>query len=150
FTIFNNYLVAGGTFNFGSSLSIAAWNGTLWYGFGTGLDNVVHALAVYNNSLYAGGSFTSAGGNPANYIAKWNGTLSVNQISNIDNIGVLSPNPLTSTSILQLNIQLKEAEVIIYNMLGEEKMKKKLSGNKMEIEKGSLNRGVYFVAVISN
>jgi hypothetical protein len=30
--------------------------------------------ASYNNSLYAGGFFTQAGGNGANYIARWDGT----------------------------------------------------------------------------
>ncbi|MBK8553145.1 MAG: hypothetical protein IPL53_19630 [Ignavibacteria bacterium] len=37
------------------------------------MDNWVHALTVYNGELIAGGQFTSAGGVPANYIAKWNG-----------------------------------------------------------------------------
>jgi hypothetical protein len=34
----------------------------------------VHALAVSGNDLYAGGQFTTAGGVPANNIAKWNGS----------------------------------------------------------------------------
>jgi len=33
----------------------------------------VQALAVNGTDLYAGGIFTTAGGVPANYIAKWNG-----------------------------------------------------------------------------
>ena len=37
-----------------------------------------------------------------------------NEIANI------YPNPLTSSSTLQLNTQLKDAEVIIYDMLGKE------------------------------
>ena len=37
------------------------------------MNNWVHALCVYNGELIAGGQFTSAGGVPANYIAKWNG-----------------------------------------------------------------------------
>lgn len=44
-----------------------------WSGLSYGMDHWVHALTVYNGELIAGGQFTSAGGVPANYIAKWNG-----------------------------------------------------------------------------
>jgi len=59
------------------------------------------------------------------------------------------PNPLTSSSTLQLNTQLKDAEVVIYDVVGKEILSKKLTGSKMEIEKGSLESGVYFVRVRS-
>jgi hypothetical protein len=38
------------------------------------MDNSVLALAVFGITLYAGGGFTTAGGNAANNIAKWDGT----------------------------------------------------------------------------
>jgi hypothetical protein len=38
------------------------------------VNNRVLALAVSGSDLYAGGYFTTAGGNAANYIAKWNGS----------------------------------------------------------------------------
>jgi len=38
------------------------------------MNNSVYSLAVFGGELYAGGNFTTAGGNAANYIAKWNGT----------------------------------------------------------------------------
>ncbi|MBI4930662.1 MAG: hypothetical protein HY841_07860 [Bacteroidetes bacterium] len=64
----NNRLCVGGKFT---------WNGTNWDSLGSGMGGVanafVRALAMYNGELYAGGYFTTAGGNPANYIAKWNG-----------------------------------------------------------------------------
>ena len=44
-----------------------------WSGLSYGMNHWVHALTVYNGELIAGGEFTSAGGVPANYIAKWNG-----------------------------------------------------------------------------
>src|SRR5207253_2791743 len=34
----------------------------------------VYALAVSGTNVYAGGDFTIAGGNPANYVAKWDGS----------------------------------------------------------------------------
>ncbi len=57
-----------------SAKYIAKWNGTNWDSVGTGMNNRVNALAVYNGELYAGGAFTLAGGTPANHISKWDGT----------------------------------------------------------------------------
>lgn len=43
---------------------------------GSGLNNNVYALAVLpNEDVVAGGSFTMAGNVPANYIARWDGTV---------------------------------------------------------------------------
>jgi hypothetical protein len=59
---------------------IAKWNGTSWnppgagMGAPSGYSPVVYALAVSGDDVYAGGGFTNAGGIPANYIAKWNGS----------------------------------------------------------------------------
>ena len=38
----------------------------------------VYALSVLNSELYAGGAFDSIGNNPANRMAKWNGTTWTN------------------------------------------------------------------------
>ncbi len=53
--------------------NVAAWNGTEWRALGWGVDGPVHALAITNNSLYAGGGFTMAGSVPAARVAIWNG-----------------------------------------------------------------------------
>ena len=57
---------------------------------------------------------------------------------------IIYPNPLTTSSILQLNAPLRDAEVIIYNMLGKEMLRKKLTGNRMEIEKGKFGERSLF------
>lgn len=55
---------------------------------GTGINSStfegVECIAVYNNEVYVGGSFTAANGAPANYFAKWNGTswASVGTVNN--------------------------------------------------------------------
>jgi hypothetical protein len=62
--------------------NIAKWNGSSWSALGSGIlgghFTAVTALAVYDDgsgpALYAAGDFNSAGGVPANGIAKWNGT----------------------------------------------------------------------------
>ena len=57
-------------------LLIILRSGTVQHGIRSVRERMVMflALTVYNNNLYAGGVFDSAGGNPANYIAEWNGT----------------------------------------------------------------------------
>lgn len=45
-----------------------------WAPLGTGMNDNVCALTVYNNHLFAGGDFTAAGGGNANYIAAWDGS----------------------------------------------------------------------------
>jgi len=77
-------LYAGGRFASAGGVPanlIAKWDGAAWSalgsGLGFGINNAVLALGVYDDgtgpALYAGGSFTTAGGVPANYIAKWDG-----------------------------------------------------------------------------
>jgi trimeric autotransporter adhesin len=60
---------------------IAKWDGRTWSELGTGMNNAaVFALTVFDDNsgsgpaLYAGGNFTTAGGQPANRIAKWDGS----------------------------------------------------------------------------
>lgn len=60
--------------------NITKWNGTTWSALGTGTNAEVYALAMFDDgggagpALYAGGNFNSAGDQPANRIAKWNGS----------------------------------------------------------------------------
>lgn len=59
--------------------SVAKWDGSSWSPLSSGVGNRsflggVRAFAAIGSDLYVGGSFTSAGGNPANYVAKWDGT----------------------------------------------------------------------------
>jgi hypothetical protein len=78
-------LYAGGEFTAaGGAMTnrIAQWKAAAWSPLngpaGDGLDGNVHAAATYNDGtgavLYAGGSFATAGGVRARYIAKWDGT----------------------------------------------------------------------------
>jgi len=72
-----DYLTAGGV----TANGIAKWDGTSWSALGVGMPGFfesVLALAVFDDgsgpALYAGGHFQSAGGVPANHIAKWDGS----------------------------------------------------------------------------
>ena len=78
----NGTVYAGGWFSQAGGAAanrVARWDGTAWYPLGTGAANgvndVVSALVLTpNGELYAGGSFTLAGGAAANYVARWTGT----------------------------------------------------------------------------
>lgn len=72
FSPYNSSMVVGGSFY--SVNYVSKWNGSTWSGLGGGTNNIVYALFTFNNELYAGGTFTNAGGTAANRIAKWNGT----------------------------------------------------------------------------
>jgi hypothetical protein len=78
-------LYAGGGFTTAGEVvkanCIAKWNGSAWSALGSGMGTPdpyaypsVYALAVSGTDLYAGGSFSTAGGVPAANIAKWNGS----------------------------------------------------------------------------
>ena len=67
FSTFNTDLIVGGFMY--SANYIADWNGSTWTGLSSGTNNIVYALSVYNNELYAAGTFTTAGGASANRIA---------------------------------------------------------------------------------
>ena len=83
-TVSGSDLYAGGSFTTaggGAANNIAKWNGNAWSALGAGiggsglvLPSSVYALAASESDLYAGGSFTTASGVTANYIAKWNGS----------------------------------------------------------------------------
>jgi hypothetical protein len=82
--VYEGELYAGGAFSTAGSLAanrIARWDGASWHDVGGGVSGNLHdgvfALAVFDDGagakLYAGGKFTSAGGNPASRIAVWDG-----------------------------------------------------------------------------
>jgi len=68
------FTAAGGT----TAQNIASWNGSTWSALGTGVDDVVNVLAVFDDgggpALYAGGRFMEAGGVPASCVARWDGS----------------------------------------------------------------------------
>jgi hypothetical protein len=84
-------LYAGGRFTMAGGImvnGVAKWDGAAWSPLGSGVDMscpapcpepAVTALAVFDDgsgagpALYAGGVFDTAGGAPANCIAKWDG-----------------------------------------------------------------------------
>lgn len=84
---------AGGFRNFGGSVynKIARWDGTEWHELSGGVDpgqfdfGQVHVLMASGSQLYVGGSFTTAGGQPASRLATWSGTQWAEVTSELNN-----------------------------------------------------------------
>jgi len=76
--IYNSELYIAGNFNAGfGKADIVKYDGTNWVSVGggfTGGNTWVRDLRIYQGSLYVGGYFQTAGGDPGNNIAIWNGT----------------------------------------------------------------------------
>lgn len=69
-------LYAGGDFTSagGAALNrVAKWDGSAWSPLGSGFNNTVNSLVVFEGSLYAGGAFTASGSTPIDRLARWNG-----------------------------------------------------------------------------
>ncbi len=76
-------LIVGGSFtSFGPATApiaaarIARWDGSAWSTFGSGITGtgaIVRALAAHDSGIYAGGSFTTAGGSAIPHLARWTG-----------------------------------------------------------------------------
>jgi trimeric autotransporter adhesin len=71
-----NFRIAGGII----ANSIAKWDGKSWSSLGEGIENgvsgdvpSVEAITVLNGKVFVGGQFTSAGSEPVNGVACWDG-----------------------------------------------------------------------------
>ena len=53
---------------------LARFDGVRWQPFGSGVSGEVRATLEFQGSLYVGGRFTTAGGQPATNIARWDGS----------------------------------------------------------------------------
>jgi hypothetical protein len=78
---FGPALYAGGYFQTADdepAMRVAKWDGSQWSPLGSGMDDAVSALVVFDDgtgpALYAGGFFSMAGGKPVNRVAKWDGS----------------------------------------------------------------------------
>src|SRR5713226_3926783 len=68
---------------------IAKWDGTTWTSMSSQMNGSVFTLTVFDDgsgaALYAGGTFTTAGGHTSFYIARWNGTTWAQVTSGMNN-----------------------------------------------------------------
>jgi hypothetical protein len=90
------------------------------------MNNGVFALAVNGTDLYAGGTFTTAGGKPSPYIGQWlvQGTESVDEkaTGNPDGYTLSQnyPNPFNASTIIEFRLQrTSSVELSVWNIRGQ-------------------------------
>jgi hypothetical protein len=86
-------------------------------------------------------------GNYDLYFAKYNsGSIGIESVVDKQFEFSIFPNPFDNETTIKTNSNLNQVRLIIYNALGQEvKMIKNISDNKIQIEKGDLQNGIYFV-----
>jgi hypothetical protein len=118
--IYNNELIAGGYFTIAggdSAKRIAKWNGTTWSSLGNGIGGVlpfngipyVSAMTIFNNNLYVGGRFTTAGGYTGHGVAIWNGTnwsIFTEMLDYINCLAVYNNEPIAGALLLYTNFYI--------------------------------------------
>ena len=73
--VYNGQIILPGrTGGHGGGISLFAWNGENWITIGSGFNDIVRALAVYDGRLIAAGDFNSKGPQSLNHIAAWDGS----------------------------------------------------------------------------
>jgi hypothetical protein len=125
--LYNGSLYLGGWFKNANGVAtnrIVKLTNSTWTLMGAGIDGTVlstyvHAIAPYHNELYVGGAFTIAGGNPANYIAKWGNSLGIHESDSDKNILVYA-NPFAEQTAIEVEMKNNSnVELVLYNSLGE-------------------------------
>ena len=104
------------------------------------------SLCVYNGDVYAGGNFTTAGGDSTNYIAKWNNPLGVENNFMKEEVNIY-PTPSTD-KIYITHTNSEEIEIKLFDIIGKQVNATIKNKNLItEIDVSGLSEGIYFVSV---
>ncbi len=150
FEVFNGELVAGGKFDsLGTTTCnyVGKWNGTVWSPMGTGMNNEVQTLSALRDTLYAGGSFTTADGNLTLFIAQWIPSLIgvSTHFSQKTDLSVY-PNPAKNKIWIKGDVVNDGVQFCLYDLTGREVLKK--DRIKGEVDLGDdLLPGIYFYKI---
>ncbi|HTA83435.1 MAG TPA: T9SS type A sorting domain-containing protein [Bacteroidia bacterium] len=162
--VYGNRLYEGGTdIKWGNSY-LEYWNDTTWnfpngsgvWGHPTGSfsHSVVNAFGILKNSLYIGGYFDTAGGEPANNIVEWNDPTGINDLSRAISANIF-PNPSPDGFFtFQFNNPSEFVEddcsIEVYNLLGEKvRSTFNIQNSTFRIDISGQPAGIYLYRVTS-
>jgi trimeric autotransporter adhesin len=160
-TIYENQLIAGGILDVAGGASanyIAKWDGFAWSSLGTGMNNAVLALETLDDTLYAGGWFTQAGGDITLFISQWvpepTHVSSINGIEKENNTFRIYPNPVDTRIVIQnkftpVNGSAAEYDFILSDLLGNTVSVNKNITNEIGFDRTQIPSGLYLYKLVS-
>lgn len=74
-------------------------------------------------------------------------TTGVAELSNLESVINIFPNPSDTFTIIAFSEQQKQTSIIITDVLGKEIKKINFTGRQLRIEKGEMQEGIYFVQI---
>ena len=80
-------------------------------------------------------------------------TVSTNDITSLENALSVYPNPFSDNTTISINksIQLKNAEMVVYNVIGKEMARiSDIQSHEFKLEKNNLSTGMYLYKLINN
>jgi hypothetical protein len=154
-SLYQNTLVVGGLFDSLGTISannIGYWDGVTWGTFDTGTDLAVQASAVLTDTLYAGGLFTTAGGNLTPFVAEWTPESSSVVLS--DNNRELNPSVLPYPNPVSEKLLIKFSEGFdknncafkLFDLLGKEILNTHLS-EEINFDRKNISSGLYIYRI---
>lgn len=156
----NNKLWAFGCFNTVANMptynaNVAVYDGIMWCALQDSLDNCLLAADIYNDTIYIGGAFWSAGGDShitnlakmkSETLYKSCNGVGINELYSQNSINFY-PNPVLNTLHIESEKHFEAGtEIEILNTLGQTVLKQ--SFNK-EIDLTTLSSGYYTLKIIS-
>jgi len=158
--------VAGGFECIGGieAYNVATWDGERWCSIGRStFDRAVHAIAVWHDTIYIGGSFYEINGQPAKYFARYVGDHSTDTCSasfvSVPELPVahavaltVAPNPAHSTVTLKFEGDVsanKPLRFSIINLLGQEVWSRLSVSGREEVSLNGWPPGAYVAKVES-
>ncbi len=153
-----SFLYSGGGFNItvsGHSVkSVAKFQGSFWDSVGTGMDNDVLALTIYNGLLQAGGSFLNADGFAAKCVATRNILIGIDEPNETIISKDFFPNPFIDQATLKIITRpvIDQPVLKVFDLEGREMnpLTELVSFSKFNheveyrINRSGLSPGIYF------
>ncbi|MBK7382140.1 MAG: T9SS type A sorting domain-containing protein [Flavobacteriales bacterium] len=154
-------LIAVGNFNFAGDTparNIAKWTGDRWCSYGGFFEQSIVSAAIWRDTLYVAGNFSTIDGVPYGYVARWDGgdyTESCSTPVGLPEVAYerdlkVFPNPTADRVWVELPPDVQAAgRIRILDPLGRELYSFAMLGRSDSFDVHDLHSGSYFIQHIS-